>query len=103
MIWEVDEDLDQRIDFYEFELMYKRNRFDDSGLEPKNLYNLVQFLMFLKSDTYLKSDSNKEQQVIKKKITVEDTLELLYVRYGRDMLDKEIEIIFGKEEKTADG
>ncbi len=59
--------------------------------------------MFLKSDTYLKSDSNKEQQVIKKKITVEDTLELLFVRYGRDMLDKEIEIIFGKEEKTADG
>ncbi len=41
MIWEVDEDLDQRIDFYEFELMYKRNRFDDTGLEPKNLYNLV--------------------------------------------------------------
>jgi hypothetical protein len=37
------------------------------------------------------------------KITVEDTLELLYVRYGRDILDREIEAIFGKEEKTSDG
>lgn len=37
------------------------------------------------------------------KITVEDTLELLYVLYGRDILDTEIEAIFGKEEKTQDG
>ena len=36
-------------------------------------------------------------------ITVEDTLELLYVRYGRANLDEEIKAIFGKEEKTADG
>ena len=37
------------------------------------------------------------------KITVEDTLELLYVLYGRGVLDTEIEAIFGKEEKTQDG
>jgi hypothetical protein len=36
-------------------------------------------------------------------ITVEDTLELLYVRYGRYDLDIEILAIFGPEEKTADG
>ncbi len=35
------------------------------------------------------------------KITVEDTLELLYVRYGRYNLDKEIFAIFGPEEKTV--
>jgi hypothetical protein len=40
---------------------------------------------------------------VKKTITVEDTLELLYVRYGRFNLDKEIEEIFGREERTADG
>ena len=34
------------------------------------------------------------------KITVEDTLELLYVRYGRYNLDNEILAIFGPEEKT---
>lgn len=37
----------------------------------------------------------------KRKITVEDTLELLYVRYGRDHLDEEIFAIFGPEEKTV--
>lgn len=40
---------------------------------------------------------------LKGRITVEDTLELLYVRYGRANLDEEIKAIFGKEEKTADG
>jgi len=62
MIWEVDENLDGCINYYEFELMYKRCRFDTTGLEPRNLYNLVMYLMFLKSDNYLRSDSNKEHQ-----------------------------------------
>ena len=38
---------------------------------------------------------------MKGKITVEDTLELLYVRVGRYNLDKEIYSIFGQEEKTV--
>lgn len=37
----------------------------------------------------------------KGKITVEDTLELLFVRYGRYRLDEEIYQIFGAEEKTV--
>lgn len=37
------------------------------------------------------------------RITVEDTLELLYVRYGRYNLDSEIYAIFGPDEKTQDG
>jgi hypothetical protein len=41
MIWEVDENLDGKIDKYEFYLMYKRCRHDTTGLEPRNLYNLV--------------------------------------------------------------
>ena len=53
------------------------------------MFNLVQFLMYDKNE--------------KGKITVEDTIELLYVRHGRNNLDHEIEAIFGKEEKTADG
>ena len=35
MIWEVDENLDGRVDAYEFELMYKRCIFDKTGLEPR--------------------------------------------------------------------
>lgn len=38
----------------------------------------------------------------KGKVTVEDTLQLLYVRYGRERLDEEIQAIFG-EEKTDEG
>ena len=41
------------------------------------------------------------------KITVEDTLELLYVKtknyYEGGNLDDEIESIFGNEEQTSDG
>ena len=41
MIWEVDENLDDRVDVHEFELMYKRCRNDKTGLEPRSLFNLV--------------------------------------------------------------
>lgn len=48
---------------------------------------MVQFLMYDKA--------------MKGKITVEDTLELLYVRVGRYNLDNEIYSIFGADEKTV--
>ena len=43
----MDEDLNDQIDKYEFTLMYKRCVFDKTGLEPRSLFNLVQFLMYL--------------------------------------------------------
>ena len=61
--------------------MYKRCISDKTGLEPRKLYNLVVFLMY--------------DRKFVGKVTVEDTLELLYVRYGRDKLDDEIRAIFG--------
>ena len=45
---EVDENLDGRVNEKEFELMYKKCIEDQQGLEPRNLFNLVQFLMFCK-------------------------------------------------------
>lgn len=48
MIWEVDENLDKKVEKWEFELMYKKCIEDKSNLEPKNLFHLVQFLMFCK-------------------------------------------------------
>ena len=41
MIWEVDENLDNRVDWEEFKLMYKRNMEDETGLEPFQLFNVV--------------------------------------------------------------
>ncbi len=76
MIWEVDDDLDGMISRKEFDTMYLRCIDDDFGLEPWKFYNLVQFKMF-----------DKENQ---SKVTVEDTLQILFVRYGRDGLNDEI-------------
>ena len=50
MIWEVNDSLNGRINEYEFWLMYKRCSLDETGLEPRNLYNVVQFLMFLQNN-----------------------------------------------------
>lgn len=100
MLWEVDENLDSLIDQEEFINMYKRCIMKNSDLEPKSLYHMVQFLMYCKSDNRADSD-NKDNKF---KITVEDTLELLYVRFGREQLDQEIKAIFGEDEgKTEDG
>ena len=56
--------------------------------------------MYLVSGRKIKENINREDKEVfnKKKISVEDTLELLYVRYQRDKLDKEIEKIFGPED-----
>ncbi len=46
--------------------MYKKCTIDKTGAESKNLFHLTQFLMFCRPNNFM--------------ITVEDTLELLYVR-----------------------
>ena len=69
--------------------MYKRCVSDKTGLEPRKMFNLVQFLMYDKT--------------FKGRVTVEETLQILFVRYGRESLDEEITAIFGDDEKNADG
>ena len=83
IIWEVDDDLDGYVSEEEYMTMYKRCISDTTGLELRKLYNLVQFLMY---DTTFKGT-----------VTVEETLQIMYVRYGRDNLDAEIVAIFGQE------
>lgn len=70
MIWEVDEDMDERVSMYEMEKMYKRCIVDKQELEPKKLFYFILFLMFDKEN--------------KRSITEEDTLELLRVRHTTD-------------------
>merc|ERR1712217_263248 len=88
-IWEVDDDLDQMVGWEEFLTMYQRCISDGTGLEPRNLFNLVQFLMYDKDFTM--------------RISVEQTLQILFVRHGRGELDSEIAEIFGDQQKGADG
>ncbi len=60
MIWEVDDDLDGYVSREEFMTMYKRCISDKTDLEPRGLFNLVQFLMYDKT--------------FKGRVTVEETL-----------------------------
>jgi Ca2+-binding EF-hand superfamily protein len=89
IIWEVDDDLDGYVSKEEFITMYKRCISDKTDLEPRKLFNLVQFLMY-----------DKDNQ---KKVTIEETLQILFVRHGRAKLDDEIKAIFGEDEKNPDG
>lgn len=98
IVWEVDDDLDGYVSYEEFITMYKRCIVSEKlarqhglepRLEPSKLFNLVQFLMYDKT--------------FKGRVTVEETLQILFVRYGRDRLDEEIKAIFGEEEKNKDG
>lgn len=90
-IWEVDDDLDQMVGWDEFLTMYQRCISDQTGNEPRNLFHLVQFLMYDKD--------------FHGRISVEQTLQILFVRHGRGELDAEIAEIFGDQQsqKGPDG
>ena len=46
IIWEVDHNLDGYLSKNEYMIMYKKVISDEEGLEPRQMYNLVQFLMY---------------------------------------------------------
>jgi len=89
MIWEVDENLDECVDWEEFKLMYERNIADKTGLEPFQLFNVVQFMM------YDKDNSGS--------VSIDETMSMLYQRYGKQRLESELQKLFGDDLKTADG
>ena len=85
---EVDDDLDGFVSRQEFDIMYKRCISDPADLEPRQLYNLVTFLMYDKD--------------FRGRVTIEETLQILFVRHGRKNLDEEIKAIFGDEQRDRD-
>eukprot|EP00920_Eleutheroschizon_duboscqi_P038117 GHVT01091152.1.p1 GENE.GHVT01091152.1~~GHVT01091152.1.p1 ORF type:complete len:311 (+),score=86.86 GHVT01091152.1:80-934(+) len=89
MIWEADDNLDGRVSWDEILILYRRCINDKTGFEPRQLFTLVQFLMY---------DSD-----FTGRITVEQTLQILFVRCGRELLDQEIRAIFGDDERAANG
>jgi hypothetical protein len=76
--------MDRCIDEQELKKMYMRCSRDKEWLEPRKLFNLIQFLMFL-------------SDFARKDITSEDTLQLLFIRHQSDRkaLDESVEAIFG--------
>jgi len=89
MIWEVDENLDGGVDWEEFELMYFRNMTDQTGLEPFDLFNIVQFMTY---------DNEMNGQ-----ISEDDTMATLYSRYGKDHVESQINKLFGHRAKSNGG
>ena len=51
IIWEVDDDADEAVDWEEFRTMFYRIRDDTTGCEPRKLFNMVEFLMHDKNYT----------------------------------------------------
>jgi calmodulin len=74
MIWEVDEDCDHCVSWDEFKLMFNRCRNDRTGLEPRKLFNVVEFMMHDK-------DSSGT-------IDMDECMEILFRRFGKDQLEE---------------
>merc|ERR1719201_2813900 len=88
MIWEVDEDLDEHVSWDEFSTMYQRSVHDKTGLEPSSLYNVAQFMLYDK-------DFNG-------RVSMDETMMMLYQRFGKMRLEQELQKLFGSE-LNADG
>ena len=87
MLWEVDEDLDNKLTWTEFKLMFTRNILDKTGLEPSRMFNLTQFLIY---------DHNENGMVSK-----DETMNFLYVRYGAGAVERKLRELFGDNMKET--
>ena len=84
LIWEVDEDSDGCLSWQEFKNMFYRVRNDKSGWEPRQLYNVVEFMMHDKDCSGT--------------IDMEECMEILFRRFGKEQLEAKVNEFFGQDE-----
>ena len=58
-----------------------------AGYEPRRLYNVAEFLMNDKDNSG--------------KVSVEEVMQILFLRYGRQLLDSQLEEIFGTSDTNS--
>ncbi|KAF4322573.1 hypothetical protein BBO99_00003750 [Phytophthora kernoviae] len=87
MIWEADENLDGVVDWEELRSMFNRNLLDRTELEPANLFNVVQFMTYDKKNCGI--------------ITADDTMAILFARYGQSQLEMRMKQLFGDSDELT--
>jgi len=88
IIWEVDDDNDSVVDWDEFRTMFYRVRDDQTGCEPRKLFNLVDFLML---------DKNHSGAVDQ-----DECMTVLWARYGKELVNEHNDAM-AKENVTFTG
>jgi len=73
-VWEVDDDNDGHVDWEEFKTMFYRVRDDQSGCEPRWLFNVIDFLML---------DKNHSGAV-----DMDECITLLWSRYDKALVEE---------------
>ena len=72
IIWEVDDDCDGKVNWREFKSVYQRVRDDMKGIEPRRLFNVMEFMIF---------DIDNSGT-----IDLAEVMQLFYQRYGKQQL-----------------
>mmetsp|Transcript_9796 Transcript_9796/g.30939 ORF Transcript_9796/g.30939 Transcript_9796/m.30939 type:complete len:208 (-) Transcript_9796:133-756(-) len=83
MVWEVDDDADGCVDWEELRDMFHRIRRDQSGFEPRKLFNLVEFIMH---------DKNANGC-----IDHDEGIATLCGQYGHEFVDQHVAAVFTEE------
>ena len=87
MIWEVDEDCDRCVNWDEFKTMFYRVKQDQSGWEPRMLYNVVEFLMHDKDCSGT--------------IDMDECMEILFRRFGKELLESKVKEFMRQDEDES--
>lgn len=87
LLWEVDEDCDGAVNWAEFQRLYRRCREDAGGTEPRGLFNVIEFVMHDREGCGA--------------ISLEEAMQIMYLRHGRAQLDAKLEEVFGTSDLNS--
>ncbi|KAG8466540.1 hypothetical protein KFE25_007919 [Diacronema lutheri] len=86
VLWEVDDDNDNAVDWHEFSTTFHRTRDDKTGCEPRKLFHVIEFLMHDKNGNGV--------------IDVDECLSIMHARYGKETVDAKMQDMFKEDDDT---